>query len=128
MNRMKKTLSAVVVAMCLGLILGALPVQASPFTGKSSVQTPGDKGAQPAAQKSPKAPKAGKKAPPQGKVNLNTATVEQLQTLPRVGAAMAKRIVDYRTANKGFKTLEELRNVKGIGPKVFESLRPYLTL
>ncbi len=67
-------------------------------------------------------------APPAGgQVNINTATVQQLQLLPRVGPALAQRIVDFRTANGPFKAPEELARVKGIGEKSFSRLQPYLT-
>jgi len=122
MRRIPKILTVAVVVAVVGLLMGAVPVAAKTAPGNAGVQA-GDKGATPAD----KAPRAPQKAP-EGKVSLNSASVEQLQTLPRVGAKMAQRIVDYRTANKGFKTIEELRNVKGIGPKVFESLKPFLTL
>ena len=59
-------------------------------------------------------------------VNINTATVQELQLLPRVGAAVAQRIVDFRTANGPFKTPEELTRVKGIGEKSFARLAPYV--
>ena len=57
------------------------------------------------------------KAASTDKVNINTATVEQLQTLPGIGPAMAKSIVDYRTKVGKFTKIEELINVKGIGEK-----------
>jgi competence protein ComEA len=61
-------------------------------------------------------------------VNINTATVQELQFLPRVGAAVAKRIVDFRTANGAFKAPEELARVKGIGEKSFARLAPYVSV
>lgn len=57
------------------------------------------------------------------KVNLNTATSEELQTLNGVGPATAEKILDYRTANGGFKKIEDLKNVNGIGDKTFEKLK-----
>jgi len=62
-----------------------------------------------------------------GVVNINTATVEQLILLPRVGPALAQRIVTFRTTNGKFKSVEELVAVRGIGEKSFEHLKPYLT-
>ena len=61
-------------------------------------------------------------------VNLNTATVAQLETLPGIGAATAKRIVDHRQKSGGFKKIEELMNVKGIGEKSFLKLKPLVTV
>lgn len=67
-------------------------------------------------------------APPAGpQVNINTATVQQLQLLPRVGPALAQRIVEFRTANGPFKAPEEIARVKGVGEKSFTRLQPYLT-
>ncbi len=48
--------------------------------------------------------------------------------LPHIGVKVAQRIVEYRSAHKGFKSVDELRNVKGCGPKVLERIRPYVTL
>jgi len=63
-----------------------------------------------------------------GKIDINKATVEQLVEINGVGDVLAKRIVDYRTQHKKFKTLDELQNVKGIGVKSLEKLRPHLML
>ncbi len=59
-------------------------------------------------------------------VNVNSATVEQLQLLPNVGPALAQRIVEHREQNGQFKAAEDLMLVKGIGEKSFEKLRPYV--
>lgn len=76
-------------------------------------------------------PAAGTPAGPAGapapKVNLNTATSADLDTLPRVGPMMAQRILDYRTTNGPFVTIEDLRNVTGIGEKTFEALKDLVT-
>jgi competence protein ComEA len=61
-------------------------------------------------------------------VNLNTATKEELIALPGIGPAKAQAILDYRKANGGFKSVEELKDVKGIGAKRFEKLKPELTV
>jgi competence protein ComEA len=61
-------------------------------------------------------------------VNLNTATSSQIATLPGVGEAAAKRIIEYREKNGGFKKIEELMNVKGIGEKSFLKLKPLVTV
>ena len=59
-----------------------------------------------------------------GKINLNTAGVEELGTLPRVGPVLAQRIVDWRQQHGRFKTVQELDAVDGIGPKLLETLMP----
>ncbi len=61
-------------------------------------------------------------------VNLNTATMAQLETLPGIGPATSQRIVDYRQQNSGFKKIEELMNVRGIGEVSFLKLKPLVTL
>ena len=63
-----------------------------------------------------------------GALNINTATAEQFEALPGLGAKTAARIVEYRQKNGGFKKLEDLMNVRGIGEKNFLRLKPLLTL
>ncbi len=59
-----------------------------------------------------------------GLVDLNHATLEELDTLPGVGPVLAQRILDWRSANGQFTTVDELQEVSGIGPKVFATLVP----
>jgi len=61
-------------------------------------------------------------------VRINTATSEQLDTLSGIGPAMAQRIIDYRTKNGGFKNIEELKLVSGIGDKLFERIKDNVAL
>ncbi len=61
-----------------------------------------------------------------GKLNLNTATEEQLMLLPTVGASKAERIVAWRKKNGGFKRVADLRRVKGFGYKTMKRLEPFL--
>ncbi|MET3983753.1 ComEA family DNA-binding protein [Streptomyces sp. PvR034] len=77
------------------------------------------------AQPAPGGPGPGGPRPGQGPgpVSLATATVEQLDGLPGVGPVLARHIVDYRTARGGFRSVEELRQVNGIGDRRFADLR-----
>lgn len=63
-----------------------------------------------------------------GVVNLNTADVEQLQLLPGVGEKRAAAIIEIRSSKGGFKSVDELVEVKGVGAVLLERLRPHLTL
>jgi competence protein ComEA len=65
---------------------------------------------------------------PQALVNLNTATLEELDALPGVGPATAQKIIDYRTQSGGFKTIDDLKNVSGIGDVKFAALKDAVTL
>jgi competence protein ComEA len=70
---------------------------------------------------------AGKPAPT-AKVNLNTASVEQLTTLPGVGPKLAARIIEYRQKSGSFRSPQELMNVKGVGEKNFARIEAWLTV
>jgi competence protein ComEA len=67
-------------------------------------------------------------AVPGMKVHLNSATLEQLDTLPGVGPVTAQQILDYRSANGAFRSIDELDAVPGIGPATLEQLRPLVDL
>ena len=94
----------------------ALALSALILAGTPVLATPAQAQAQPVA--------AAEKPP----VNLNAATVEQLATLPGIGAKVAERILEYRTKNGGFKKIEELMNVKGIGEKSFLKIKPLVSV
>ena len=63
-----------------------------------------------------------------GLISLNRATMEQLDSLPGVGPALAGRILEFRKASGGFSSIEQLQDVSGIGPKVYADIAPLLTL
>jgi competence protein ComEA len=94
-----KTRVACVLVLCLGLALSSVSVM---------------------AQKS--APAATEK------INLNSATAEQLESLPGIGPATAKSIIEHRTKVGKFSRIEEIMNVKGIGEKKFQKIKERLTV
>ena len=61
-------------------------------------------------------------------VNINTASKKELDALPGIGEVLAQRIIDYRSANGLFSTVDDLTKVKGIGAKTLEKLKPYATV
>ena len=61
-------------------------------------------------------------------VSLNSATAQQLEALPGIGPVLAQHIMDYRTQHGGFRSIDELQDVSGIGPKRFADLKPRVTL
>lgn len=64
----------------------------------------------------------------EGVINLNTASKLELESLPRIGPAMADRILAYRIRHGKFRRVEELMEVRGIGPKTFAGLAPLITV
>ena len=61
-------------------------------------------------------------------LNLNTATAEELATLPGIGPVLAQRIVDFRIANGPFASVEQLTDVEGVGEKKLDAIREYLRI
>jgi len=106
---------AFAMTLCLVLLCGSMYAQA---------QTDNPAGASAAAVKTTNAANASNDA----KINLNSATAEQLTALPGIGAATAKLIIEHRTNIGKFNRVEEMLNIKGIGEKKFEAIKDRLTL
>lgn len=62
------------------------------------------------------------------KININTADIKQLNTLPGIGDATAQKIIDYRNENGKFNSIEDIKNVKGIGDSKYEKIKEYITI
>ena len=71
---------------------------------------------------------ANKKTPPARPINLNTATSGELQQVPGIGPVTAEKILKMRKVHGAFKSVNELRAIKGIGPKRLAKMKPYLTV
>ena len=84
--------------------------------------------AQSSSQSQSSQPSSPAQPPAAAPLNLNTATVTELAKLPGIGPAVAARIVEHRQKNGGFKKVEELMNVKGIGEKTFLKLKSLVTV
>ncbi len=76
----------------------------------------------------PPADQAGPGGSTAAKVNLNVASLAQLETLPGIGPALAQRILDYRDQHGGFRTVDELRKVQGIGDAKFAEIKDLVTV
>jgi competence protein ComEA len=83
---------------------------------------------EPGGQDADAAPGDSSGAPSGSKINLNTAGVEELDTLPKVGPVLAQRIVDWRKEHGPFKAVEELDAIDGVGAKMLEALLPLVTI
>ncbi len=62
------------------------------------------------------------------RININSASASELESLPRIGPKVAQRIVDFRTKNGNFKKVEEIMKVQGIGEKVFDQIKDLITV
>lgn len=97
--------------------------QAAPPSSSSSAAPPPS-----AASSQGTAPAQNASSKTAGVVNINTADLAQLETLPRIGEVKAEAILDYRKAHGRFTSADQLENVKGIGAATLAALRPYITL
>jgi competence protein ComEA len=88
-----------------------------PFTGEEDL-----------AKLGPYGPASASTVPAAEQIDLNTATAQDFERLPGIGPAMAAEIVRYRASIGRFSALEQLIDVRGIGPKTFQKLRPYVKL
>lgn len=121
MKNIEQTILLCITVLCAGLMVGIL---IGKFGTDRSVklsaydQTVDDQSEQTAPYRHETA----------GKININTASAEELSMLPGIGITYAKRIVEHRAKYGPFLTVDELANIKGIGEKRFESIKEYITV
>jgi competence protein ComEA len=104
-----------------GVDLSSLNLAAKVIDGQQILVGAAQAGTPPAAA-------AGTASSQPGTVSLNSAGLEQLETLPGVGPVLAQKIIDWRTANGGFTSIDQLTDVSGIGDVTFAELEPLVTL
>ncbi|HND47602.1 MAG TPA: ComEA family DNA-binding protein, partial [Anaerolineales bacterium] len=75
----------------------------------------------------PGATEASSSGSSQDLININTASVEELDSLPGIGPTIAQRIIDYRDENGPFQTIEDILNVSGVGPSTFDQIKDLIT-
>ena len=96
-----------------------------PYALSAETERPVQESAQEQTQS---APEAEDDDSPSGPINLNTATLDDLMTLPRIGEKLAQRILDYRAQYGRFSAPEQLMDVDGIGEATFENLKDFVTV
>lgn len=119
-------------AVTMGIVfwVGWAPqsVQTPGFSAESRPITPSNESIQPEQRASTNEPVKILLAPRHHLVDLNRATVQELETLPGIGAVLAQRVVTFRESLGGFRKIEDLREVKGIGVKKFDRLKLLVTV
>ena len=112
-------------------VLVTLPPETAAPTEPPAEETAPDR-SEPAEAEKPKETKPKETKPKEEQVsfpvNINTASARELDALPGIGEKLAQRIIDYRSANGPFQSVDDLIKVKGIGEKTLEKIKPYATV
>ena len=126
---------AIIVTLFAGFLIGLLAgrgvqsgmVEISPLLQQANA-APTAKGISVPAESATNEPAVQSTTVSGQKININTAPLEELETLPGIGPSIAQRIIDYRTEHGGFRNIYELINVSGIGEKKLIALLDYITV
>ncbi len=112
-------LAAFLGGLYLGRNIAGEPIQTSVLSIQASTVPSGSTGTS--------LPAATPATQSDGKININTADLYTLMSLPGIGETYAQRIIDYRTANGPFEDIADIKNVEGIGEKRYESIKNLIT-
>ncbi|GLI34466.1 ComEA family DNA-binding protein [Desulforhabdus amnigena] len=110
----KKSIVPLILLLMVAVLCCTFPVVSSASSTEGGTQ---------AKQEEPAAAKPAVEDASQAKVNINTANAAELEKLPGIGPKIAEQIVQHRDANGPFKTVEDLKSVKGVGDKKFEAIK-----
>lgn len=122
---------------CVGLYIGRRGSAEAVTISKSVQESTGEKATESRStsptgtvplESTPLATQTAETEATDGKININTATQEQLRTLPGIGEVIAQRILDYRNEHGSFESIYDLNDVPGIGEKRIEALLEYVTV